>query len=310
MPAARAFAAVWFLVVAAAAGSARAQDDVETARAAYARGAAAYDRGDYAAAAQEFALADRLAPNPVALEHALKSATAAGDAVLAFELLDRAKGRKTTSAFAKDSESARGRFAARVGKLAVRCPKSASCEAKLDGVTFGVESERWVTTGEHVVEISTNGRSSRHNVLIESGISREIVATDAAPPRDGAPERKAVARPRSDREPERVGMREPDSAGVSPVWFWVGAGVTLALGAVTTWSGLDTLQKHDEYRAHESDQTEDAGRSAQLRTNVLLGATAVAAAGTTALGLFVVDFGREGDPTRGAGAGLGVRGRF
>ena len=48
--------------------------DLEGARAAYDRGAAAYDAGNYELAASELTRADDLAPNDIALELALKAA--------------------------------------------------------------------------------------------------------------------------------------------------------------------------------------------------------------------------------------------
>jgi hypothetical protein len=84
--------------------------------------------------------------------------------------------------------------------------------------------------------------------------------------------------------------------GVSPVWFFTGVGITAALGAVTLLSGLDTTRKHDDYFHQNCDRftssacasASDAGISAQHRTNIFLGVTAVAAAGTAVLGLFFV----------------------
>src|SRR5579883_1459555 len=61
------------------------------ARAAYDRGVAAFQKGDYAVAAHEFATADALSPNAVALHAGLDAAVRADEAVLGMELAERAK---------------------------------------------------------------------------------------------------------------------------------------------------------------------------------------------------------------------------
>ena len=57
------------------------------------------------------------------------------------------------------------------------------------------------------------------------------------------------------------------------------------MGAATVFSGVDTLNKHDLF-VNGNDGIEAEGRTAQLRTNVLLATTFVIGAGTTALGIF------------------------
>ena len=59
------------------------------AREAYDRGIAAFQRGEFAAAAREFATADAIVPSSVALHAALDAAIRADDPVLGVALLDR-----------------------------------------------------------------------------------------------------------------------------------------------------------------------------------------------------------------------------
>jgi len=91
--------------------------------------------------------------------------------------------------------------------------------------------------------------------------------------------------------------------------------VTGLAGVVTLWSGLDTLRAH---RAYESDlprldQAEvnsrvATGHDLELRTNILIGATGVLAAGTAALGIFYT---RWGTPVvRPTVGGLQLSGTF
>jgi hypothetical protein len=60
-------------------------DNVSVARAAYDRGARAFNAGQYVAAAREFSVADELAPNPVALRFALQAVLFLDDPVLGRE---------------------------------------------------------------------------------------------------------------------------------------------------------------------------------------------------------------------------------
>jgi tetratricopeptide (TPR) repeat protein len=92
----------------------------------------------------------------------------------------------------------------------------------------------------------------------------------------------------------------PARKGLSPTWFYVSAGVTVVLGGLTTWSALDTKRAYDDYKndlpklsQSEVDKRVDDGHGKELRTNMLLGGTAVAAAGTVVLGLFGVDWGGQ-----------------
>ena len=75
----------------------------------------------------------------------------------------------------------------------------------------------------------------------------------------------------------------------APIVFWVGAGVTSALGVITIASGVDTANKHQAFE-NDPNASADSGRAAELRTNVLIAATAVVAAATLAIGLFGVDW--------------------
>ena len=110
-------------------------------------------------------------------------------------------------------------------------------------------------------------------------------------------------------------------SGVDPVWLYASAGVTVALGAATLWSGLDTRSAYNEYERDlptlpqdEINRRVDEGNGKETRTNVLLGVTTLAAAGTAVLGIWFVDW--EGAPESEPGnvaltpGGVLVRGRW
>jgi hypothetical protein len=59
----------------------------------------------------------------------------------------------------------------------------------------------------------------------------------------------------------------------------------VGLGAVTVWSGLDVLKAHDNYDGTSREQY-DEGLEKQRRTNILIGATAVAGVATGVIAVF------------------------
>jgi hypothetical protein len=259
-----------------ASGSARAAeaDSVRLARAAYARAARAYDAGDYAVAAQQFALADELAPNAVALRQALAAALRADDPVLGMTLVERAGARPDDASLEPAIESARAKFAARVGRVAILCANA--CGAAIDGVAaVGVCV---VSPGPHAVTFY-EGRV-RTTVVVPAGAT-----VTAAPPLSPAPEVRPPAR---------------SKGGLSPAWFWAAAAVTGASAVAATVSGVAMFHQHDVYARDPTPEGARDGRAAQFRTNVLIGVTAAAAAGSAALALFAVRWSKDSELLVGA----------
>jgi hypothetical protein len=80
---------------------------------------------------------------------------------------------------------------------------------------------------------------------------------------------------------------QPQKASGLPVgWFITGAVVTVALGATATWSGLDTQNKASAYESTPTRAAYLNGKDLELRTNLLLGATGVAAVSTVVIAAF------------------------
>ena len=109
---------------------------------------------------------------------------------------------------------------------------------------------------------------------------------------------------------------------VLPTWaFYSGLGATAVLGGVTIWSGMDTLSINDDYEKSHSKKLKDEGQSAQLRTNLLIGGTALLAVGTAVVGVFFTDWKGKGQAEAApqaklapwlarSSAGLSVSGSF
>ena len=251
-------------------------DALAAAKSAYDRGAAEYDKGNYRAAAADLARADHLVPNDVTLEMALRAAIKSDEAVTAMELADRAEARGASSAsLSAVVESARMTMGERAGRLTVQCHPSAPCTVRADDAPLTPGTAAWVKVGDHQVVVLTEGDKQSYRVHVDP---RGSVVVRAAPP---AP---AAAPPPA--PPADEGYHRP----LAPVWFWAGASVTALFGLGTAVSGIDTSAKHDAFARDPNADTASAGRSAQLRTNVLLACGIVAAVATGVVGLFLVDW--------------------
>lgn len=268
-----------------------ADDPVTAARHAYERGAEAYDAGQYEQAARAFAKADELSPHPVALEYALRAAMRAQDAVLVMQLVQRVEARAHGESLARLAAQARRAFERKVGRIFVHCRPDERCQSfRVGGVSAEPGTPRWVEPGEHVVTIILGDTTETRRVVVEGGRDVLIEPNRVAPAPPPSPSPTRTSSP----APALPPTTEADqSRGWSPAWFWLGVGTTAALGVATTISGLDTLSKHDAFEKNQTDATEEAGRSAQTRTNLLLGGTAVAALATASVGAFATGWNTE-----------------
>jgi hypothetical protein len=109
---------------------------------------------------------------------------------------------------------------------------------------------------------------------------------------------------------------QASSPPLGPVFTWIGVGLTLGVGALTVFSGIDSINHVPEYRlatevldeckrtlasdcqAQETRATDalEKGQWRETRTNILLAGTAVAAAGTLVVALFLTDWSNEQQP--------------
>jgi tetratricopeptide (TPR) repeat protein len=103
----------------------------------------------------------------------------------------------------------------------------------------------------------------------------------APPPEQDKPQEPSPSPPSA--KPEPV---EESSGGLGVGWFITGVGLTLAVGATATWSGLDVRSQRENYEENPTRDSYVAGKDDERRTNILLGATAVAAVGTGLIAIF------------------------
>ena len=286
----------------------------EQARTAYDRGLEAHERGDYAQAAKLFAQADELAPNDTALLAAIDAAVLADDAVLTMTLLDRAKQRPGSPEVQHALEQATARFAPSTGRLLVRCAGPLRCQVSVDGRDAQPDRPFWVLAGPRALIVTFGNQKVTKSVGVVAG--RENVV-DVAPPAPAPLARTPVSpAPLAAAPPPPPAPPKPASTFESP-WFWVGAGLTLTFTAASVWSALDLSQRHDAFVADGCDKAATAGcaeaasdgKNAQLRTQLLLGATALAGATT----IMLVWLPSSSRPDSGQSAGtalLTARGTF
>ena len=97
-------------------------------------------------------------------------------------------------------------------------------------------------------------------------------------------EREPTAPPAPTPAPERDAPKATGGLGVG--WFIAGAVLTAGLGAAATWSGLDTNSKAKSYEQNPTREGYLDGKDLETRTNLLVGATAVAGVSTIVIGVF------------------------
>jgi hypothetical protein len=285
--------ATWLL----GATSARAEaspEDKRQAAAAYARATEANERGDFLVAARELALADELMPNAVTLQAALEAALDADAPTLGMDLALRAEKRKESGELGDLAAKVRQRFSGRVGRVQVVCPVEKNCSANIDGENVPLQKEHFVLVGKHVAIVSTKNNSVRRDLDVPPMGLVIVTGPDQVPQETPAKDTPAKDTPAKDTPAKET------KSGLSPAWFVAGLVTTVGAGVGMAISGADTKEKHDTFLASRCAEVSapatctdvaSEGRSAQNRTNVLVGATA--ALGVTTIVLGVLTFSKK-----------------
>jgi hypothetical protein len=255
-----------FLVIFSLSAGVLAAPARERAAQLYDQGAAAYDAGDYDRALHALREADALAPNDVVLELALKAALQSTQPVTAMDTAGRAELRG--GKFPALRQRVRSRFGRQVGKVRIVCR---ACRPSLDGAPATPGVTRFVSIGQHEVSATSGGRQRTYSVRVSADALSEL-RVDESPPAEA----RSLATPR---------------AGISPAWFWLSVGMTAVLAGGTALSALDTRDRHETFERTPTRRTAEAGEDSQRRTNWLAAGTALAAAGTAAVGIVIVDWG-------------------
>lgn len=321
-------------------------EDIRQAAEEFSEGQRSYRAHNFAESAEHFEAADGFAASMNALRGAISSRQKAGQgdraATLAALALERhpddTELREYASKVIEDEKS-------NLHRVQVSC--SFPCELVSNtSLVHGLAAENrviFLLPGSHTVRASWKGYSSAsEKVEATAGgeSSLRFQRPEKAKPEDTGPRQAGEARP-----PEVAATPAPSAVyaeerprstrggGWSPAVFWTGVGLTGVLGAVTAWSGIDTMNSPGQDRVREecvgqgsSCDLYQEGENKEKRTNILLAVTGVVGLATGITGLGWTDwsgrartYGHEDSLGAsgfrpylklGQGAELGAMGRF
>lgn len=252
------------------------QNRTEAAEA-YDQATSAYLSGRYELAAHWFERAYRLVPTSAALIQAVRAHDKAGNSVRAANLaLQLRDGYPLDERAKKVAKAVIG--AARPLNVLVEAECEKECTLELDGALL-----------QHPTFLATPGVEHSLHATFGDGETSTYVQGAA-----GDVQKVTLAAP------------APPSPPPIPRWgFFSSLGATIALGAVTVWSGIDANRGVDAYEAAARTANSpginnggsptpaelaqsllEDGRKKERRTNILIGVTAGMAATTAVLGVF------------------------
>jgi hypothetical protein len=270
-----------------------------------------------------FETANRMAPAAPALMQAIRAHEKGENfpraATLALELQTSYRDDTSATEFSNELLS---RHASTLVKVEVSCDED--CKLDVDGKLEEYMSFFVSPVEDHTVTATFETGSKALKLQGEAGETKSLAIT-APPP----PPVKAVSvtpTPTSSSEQDR------DQRPLPPLVTWIGLGLTVALGGATVASGIHALNGVPAYKDAVSaaepclampvlnrDQAcvdkigtannlLDDGKSRELRTNILIGATAAAALGTGVIAFFFTDWsGADEKAQNQASQGRGLR---
>lgn len=300
----------------------RADDkSVVAAASAFEQGQQAELSGNFDRAAELFELADRIAPTPEALRSATRARLAADQlpaaAGNAEELLRRYS---DDSASRELAEKALLRARPELTRFTFQC--SEPCTVVVDGLATGMLPLKtqvvYVTPGSHNIVLGFDGDLTRGLRLQGSAAEQRVIKVGRPVGEVARPGAAASSAPTASAGSEATQRDEGARRGLPSGYFWTAASLTVVVGALTLWSGLDLLNARDDFKARAmptQSQFED-GESKDTRTSVLLGTTGALLVGTVVLGAFTHFGGKAKSAQRasvhldGRGASLRLSGSF
>jgi len=244
---------------------------------AYDQGTSAYLAERYELAAHWFERAYRLVPTSTALLQAVRAHYKAGSAIRAANLALLLRDRYPTDQRTKKTASSVIE-AVKPTAVLVEANCEEECTLELDGALVQHDTFFVSADVEHSLKAAFKTGETSTMVRGESGSTEAV----------------------------RLGAPLPPPPPLIPRWgFFSSLGATVALGAVTIWSGLDANNGVTAYEAaartanspginasgsptpaDEAQALLEDGRNKERRTNILIGVTAGMAATTAVLGVF------------------------
>ena len=281
----------------------------QAAAEAYDRGTTAYVDQAYDEAANWFETANRMAPAAPALMQAIraheKSENYARAATLALELQNTYRDDSSAAEFSNEVLS---KHAVGLVKVEVSCDED--CKLDVDGKLEEYLSFFVTPEDDHTVTATFVTGSKALKVQGVAGETKTLAITAPPPP----PVRPVSVLPSASSSDRDQGTRT-----LPPLVTWIGLGLTVALGAATITSGVYALNGVPAYKNAVSaaepcltmppasrdqgcvskidaaNNLLDDGKSREMRTNILIGATAVAAVGTGVIAFLFTDWSGSGE---------------
>jgi hypothetical protein len=273
-------------------------DQIQFAAREHDLGYRAYLDKAYDEAASHFENAFFAAPNPAELRSAVRARLAAAQPARAATLAAIGLRRfPTDAATAKVAADVIAQVRPHVFEVQISSPDdySVAVDERIVAVERVKASRIFVTPGPHELLVSwSEDRNTRVAIDAREGGTQTL---ELAPPALPAPAPTVAAvvtpPPPSVLPPAPPAVPPPAPKPLGPAVFITGAAITAVGVAVTTWSGIDTLNNpgRDAVRAKcagqpTSCQAYQQGLASQLRTNVLLAVTGALALTTAVVGVF------------------------
>jgi len=265
-------------------------DDVNGAAKAFSQAQEAMLGGDAPRAADLYELADELAPSAPALRNAARARLTAGHLAMAATNAAALLRRYPSDKESRDiAEAILSRLTPQLAQLEITC--TAACTLTIDGkaIVSAARTQHSLFTTPGARTIGAEFDDKRKATSQITAVPDHVITVQLeAPPRPVAHKTEPVA-PVSGPvsapvRPARLAASPTPSHGISRWWVAGGGAVTLGLGVATALSGMATLSTRDDIRGAtaagqdaNARQLYNTGRDQQIRTNVLLGATGVAA---------------------------------
>jgi len=290
---------------AAAAPDCPEQDATICGRRHFESGTQAFEKGDFNAAAAAFQLALSERPHPVIRFNLGLTFARLGRPSAAIEQLKQVETDPAADKQLRERAEREERSAAQaLARITFRLNDPTRESVELDGaaVQLAEASALSLDPGTHHVRVISGSSVVLDQELelapgerVELRVGERSRRIDVVVVPDPTQLKPIEKKPAPALAPMPVPRPAPDR--LSPVWFYAGAGATLALAGLTVWSGLDTQSALADYRRdlpHLSQGQADArvhdGHSRELRTNLLLGGSLLCGAGSAVLGIWFVDF--------------------
>jgi hypothetical protein len=265
-------------------------------------------------AARFYELAHMLAPTAEALRSAARTRFEAGQRALAASHADA-----LLRQYASDTKSrsiAQNILDAtqkHLVSVSIRC--RVPCQIEVDGgATPAPPSEEhvlYMEPGDHRLSATFEGEAADTQPISGGAGVRltrnfEPPPRPAQPPQPGQPPQPAHEIDHTTAHADSpVAPVETARRGISRTWFISSAAVAMALAGTAVWSGLDVLSKHDDYKKDPTEAGYEEGIKLERRTNILIGASAAAAASAVVLAFFT-QWSREKETTPRSKVAVGV----